>query len=152
MVRQPVGVADARAVGAGGGDVDVNEAEGLAIDPGQEGSVGQDGPDGGAAAGVHPHQELGAGVGGAVEEVVAGEGAVGQQQHRVVQQRQQLVGVVGFTAVGRAEHGADQGTRSGLAQRHQPQVRVALEDSAPPAAVFAQQCTDAGPVRGQQGA
>ncbi len=72
-------------------------------------------------------------------------GAVGQQQHRGVQQREQAVGEVDLVAVTRApdraaDDGAEQAAGAGLDQTQQPHARVAGErelvtDPAQPAPV-----------------
>ncbi|MFE9328938.1 hypothetical protein ACIHDR_49410 [Nocardia sp. NPDC052278] len=74
----PVAVTYAGSVGAGGGDLGVDDAEAVTVDPGQHRSVGRRGPHGRATAGGEPDHELGAGGSDAGEDVIAAGVAVGQ--------------------------------------------------------------------------
>jgi hypothetical protein len=75
---------------AGDGDLGGYDADLHPADDGGEGPVGEVAEHGRAAAGVQPDQELGAGAGDVGEEVPGVEAPVHQDQHRLVQQVQQL--------------------------------------------------------------
>lgn len=78
-----------------------------------------------AAAGGQPDQELGPGGGDLAQEFPGVKAAVHQDQHRGIQQVQQLARPVQLADGGGAEDRADQRPGAGLHQRHQLDDRVA---------------------------
>ncbi|TWF90602.1 hypothetical protein FHX80_1317 [Streptomyces brevispora] len=107
-------------------DVRVDDPQPSPVDPGQERSVRKQRPAGGCPGSFEPYQQLCAGGRGLREEVVGVEAPVVQQQHAVVQQRQQLLGVAGLLLRRRPEDSAEQGPVPGLAQCHDLQHRISV--------------------------
>ncbi|HEY5833951.1 hypothetical protein [Streptomyces sp.] len=109
--------------------IGLDDPEGAAAQAGQIGPVRQHSDHRRASTVGETGQDFGPGAGHVIQELVAREVPVGEKQHALVQQRQQLPCVVRLAGARRSEDRPEQTAGAGFAQSHQPDVRESLDPS-----------------------